>query len=222
MGRARRLDQVAAWRVLVVPGVQSGQRVLDVAQARAHAHQELARQLGLVADPVEERLALGQLGLDRRGGAHRGAARSPLEHAHLADELARAHRAEHDRLVADLAQDIDAARENLDRHVARIALPEQGLARLEPPAHAAAPPRVSDQPCRRNNTTHARGRACAAGDTPLARSALLVSREKDLEMLAKSAQGRPDSGRSGRWATVTGLGGIGKTRLASEFVHRYR
>jgi hypothetical protein len=140
VGRPWRLYQLAARRVLAAPGVQSGQRVLDVAQARAHAHQQLARQLGLVADPIEERLALDQLGLDRRGGAHRGAARAPLEHAHLADELALAHRAEHDSLVADLAQDIDAAREDLDRHVTRIALPEQGLARLEPPAHAAVPP----------------------------------------------------------------------------------
>ena len=71
---------------------------------------------------------------------------APFEHAHLADELARAHRAEHDGVSADLAQDIDAAREDLNRHVARIALPEQGLARLEPPAHAALPPRVSTCP----------------------------------------------------------------------------
>jgi predicted HD phosphohydrolase len=56
---------------------------------------------------------------------------APLEHAHLADELAGVDGAEHDGIVAGIPQDVGAAREDQDREVARIALPEQDLVWLE-------------------------------------------------------------------------------------------
>jgi hypothetical protein len=57
---------------------------------------------------------------------------------------------------------------------------------------------------------------------PLSRNPLFVGRERDLRNLAKTLKG----GKAiaiGRieTAATTGLGGIGKTQLASEFVHRY-
>jgi hypothetical protein len=55
---------------------------------------------------------------------------------------------------------------------------------------------------------------------PLARNALFVGREEDLKALA-SALKAGETAAVGQVATVTGLGGIGKTQLASEFVHRY-
>ena len=55
---------------------------------------------------------------------------------------------------------------------------------------------------------------------PHARNALFVGREADLKALA-SALKAGETAAVGQMATVTGLGGIGKTQLASEFVHRY-
>jgi tetratricopeptide (TPR) repeat protein len=60
----------------------------------------------------------------------------------------------------------------------------------------------------------------AGSHMPHARNALFVGREADLKALA-SALKTGETAAVGQVATVTGLGGIGKTQLASEFVHRY-
>ena len=112
-------------------GVEVGKDGVDVAQPRAHPDEQLACQRRIPAHPVEERLALDQLGLDPRCSAHAGAPRLSVEHAHLTDELAGLNLAEHDGIAADLAQHVRAAREDQDREVARIALPEQALAGIE-------------------------------------------------------------------------------------------
>ena len=55
---------------------------------------------------------------------------------------------------------------------------------------------------------------------PIARNALFVGREEDLKALARALKAG-GTAAVGQVATVTGLGGIGKTQLASEFVYRY-
>jgi tetratricopeptide (TPR) repeat protein len=54
----------------------------------------------------------------------------------------------------------------------------------------------------------------------LARNPLFVGREDDLKHLAATLQGGGTAAIS-QIAVATGLGGIGKTNLATEFVHRY-
>jgi isoamylase len=57
---------------------------------------------------------------------------------------------------------------------------------------------------------------------PFAHNALFVGRESHLRILAASFKDHGDKGDSHPTITaVTGLGGIGKTQLVSEFVHRY-
>jgi hypothetical protein len=53
-----------------------------------------------------------------------------------------------------------------------------------------------------------------------ARSSLFVGREEDLRTLARALKGGKTTA-IGQVAVASGLGGIGKTQLASEFVHRY-
>lgn len=57
---------------------------------------------------------------------------------------------------------------------------------------------------------------------PLSRNPLFVGREADLQALAETLSGSTSAavGITGT-AAATGLGGIGKTQLACEFVHRY-
>jgi tetratricopeptide (TPR) repeat protein len=55
---------------------------------------------------------------------------------------------------------------------------------------------------------------------PLARNPLFVGRETDLKQLAATLKGGKTMA-IGQIAAATGLGGIGKTNLATEFVHRY-
>ena len=55
---------------------------------------------------------------------------------------------------------------------------------------------------------------------PLARNALFVGREADLKALAAALKAG-ETAAVGQIAAATGLGGIGKTQLAAEFVHRY-
>jgi hypothetical protein len=55
---------------------------------------------------------------------------------------------------------------------------------------------------------------------PLRRNPLFVGREVDLRILAAALKGGATVAISPTVAT-TGLGGVGKTQLASEFVHRY-
>jgi tetratricopeptide (TPR) repeat protein len=54
----------------------------------------------------------------------------------------------------------------------------------------------------------------------LRRNPLFVGREADLRALATALKGG-ETAAIGQTAAVSGLGGIGKTQLASEFVHRY-
>src|SRR5262245_46349115 len=55
---------------------------------------------------------------------------------------------------------------------------------------------------------------------PLRRNPLFVGREADLRALATTLKGG-DTAAISQTAAASGLGGIGKTQLASEFVHRY-
>jgi tetratricopeptide (TPR) repeat protein len=55
---------------------------------------------------------------------------------------------------------------------------------------------------------------------PFARNALFVGREGDLKILAAALKAG-GTAAVGQIAAATGLGGIGKTQLANEFVHRY-
>jgi hypothetical protein len=55
---------------------------------------------------------------------------------------------------------------------------------------------------------------------PLRRNPLFVGREVDLRALATALKGG-DTAAIGQTAAASGLGGVGKTQLASEFVHRY-
>jgi hypothetical protein len=50
---------------------------------------------------------------------------------------------------------------------------------------------------------------------PLRRNPLFVGRDADLRTLAAAFKG------GGAAAITTGIGGVGKTQLASEFTHRY-
>jgi KaiC/GvpD/RAD55 family RecA-like ATPase len=54
---------------------------------------------------------------------------------------------------------------------------------------------------------------------PLARNPLFVGRTSDLLALAGALQ-RGGVASSGQVVAATGLGGVGKTQLATEFVHR--
>jgi len=56
---------------------------------------------------------------------------------------------------------------------------------------------------------------------PLARNPLFVGREADLLLLAKALHGGGTAAIGPQAAVATGLGGIGKTQLACEFVYRY-
>ena len=57
---------------------------------------------------------------------------------------------------------------------------------------------------------------------PLAANPLFVGREEDLKTLARQLkEGETSAVGQVEIAAATGLGGIGKTQLASEFVHRY-
>ncbi len=55
---------------------------------------------------------------------------------------------------------------------------------------------------------------------PLAPNPLFVGREPDLLTLARALK-QGSTAAIGPLAAATGLGGIGKTQLASEFAHRY-
>ncbi len=55
---------------------------------------------------------------------------------------------------------------------------------------------------------------------PLSPNPLFVGREEDLKALAVALKGGKTAA-IGQIAAATGLGGIGKTQIASEFVHRY-
>ena len=56
---------------------------------------------------------------------------------------------------------------------------------------------------------------------PFARNPIFVGRKADLHALARTVRGEGSAAAIGQTAAATGLGGIGKTNLATEFVHRY-
>ena len=56
---------------------------------------------------------------------------------------------------------------------------------------------------------------------PFSRNPLFVGREADLRALAMTLKGEGSAAAIGQAAAATGLGGIGKTNLATEFFHRY-
>jgi hypothetical protein len=56
---------------------------------------------------------------------------------------------------------------------------------------------------------------------PLARNPLFVGREADLLRLARALRGGGTAAIGPQAAVATGLGGIGKSQLACEFVYRY-
>jgi Tfp pilus assembly protein PilF len=56
---------------------------------------------------------------------------------------------------------------------------------------------------------------------PLARNPHFVGRENDLLTLARTLKGEGGTLAIGSSAVATGIGGIGKTNLATEFMHRY-
>jgi tetratricopeptide (TPR) repeat protein len=62
---------------------------------------------------------------------------------------------------------------------------------------------------------------------PLTTNPLFVGREQEFKLLVKALSGAntesdsADSANIGRVAVVTGIGGMGKTQFATEFVHRY-
>jgi len=56
---------------------------------------------------------------------------------------------------------------------------------------------------------------------PLRRNPLFVGREADLLRLARALHGDGTAAIGPQTAVATGLGGIGKSQLACEFVHRY-
>jgi hypothetical protein len=60
----------------------------------------------------------------------------------------------------------------------------------------------------------------AGSHMPLARNPLFVGREADLKALARGLKAG-ETAAVGQIAAATGLGGIGKSQLASEFVHCY-
>jgi len=55
----------------------------------------------------------------------------------------------------------------------------------------------------------------------LARNPMFVGRDANLRMLARTLKGAQSVTAIGQIAASTGMGGIGKTNLATEFVHRY-
>ena len=128
------------------------------------------RQLRVAADPLEKAPPADQLDLELRGGAHRGAARAPVEHAHLAEELAFLGGAEQDAVVADLAQHLGVAGAHQHHVIARIALAEQDVAGLEAleQVHRLADrrPVCASLPCRRAAFNSHAGAAGAAPARP--------------------------------------------------------
>ncbi|MFN8480366.1 MAG: FxSxx-COOH system tetratricopeptide repeat protein [Kouleothrix sp.] len=56
---------------------------------------------------------------------------------------------------------------------------------------------------------------------PLVRNPLFVGRDDQLKALARTLKSAQSAAAIGQVAASTGMGGIGKTNLATEFVHRY-
>lgn len=56
---------------------------------------------------------------------------------------------------------------------------------------------------------------------PLARNPLFVGRDSQLKAIAQTLKNPHGAAAIGQVAAATGIGGVGKTNLATEFVHRY-
>src|ERR1019366_2115681 len=101
--------------------------VLDPPQSHAEPQNQIVRQSGIAAHPLQE-LPRGQkLNFAVRNGACRRAAAAALDDAHLAQPLAVSYITEQDRGGADLAQDFNLAAPDPQNAVARIALPEHEI-----------------------------------------------------------------------------------------------
>ena len=104
--------------------------------------------------------------------------------------------------------------------------PEEEIIRTK----TVSPPSYSEQESLNNKRAGQRPAALPLADIPppaylpsgsrmpLSRNPLFVGRKRDLQRLAQALQGNRGQVET---AAVTGLGGLGKTQLACEFVHRY-
>jgi tetratricopeptide (TPR) repeat protein len=99
---------------------------------------------------------------------------------------------------------------------------------VKPPAFPGSPPPFPGSP--KDNPTPALpinvlpdpGPLPAGSRMPFAPNPLFVGRQEDLRTLARQLQaGETSAVGQVEIAAATGLGGIGKTQLAAEFVHRY-
>ncbi|HEY0735251.1 MAG TPA: FxSxx-COOH system tetratricopeptide repeat protein [Herpetosiphonaceae bacterium] len=107
-----------------------------------------------------------------------------------------------------------------ERGRARFLTPLMGVDRdLPPPDSVSRPPHVVALPL---DTLPNPALLPPGSRMPLSRNPLFVGRERDLRQLAHalSLHGTAAIGQV-ETAAATGLGGIGKTQLACEFVHRY-
>ena len=105
--------------------------VLDSPQSDAEPQNQIVRQRGIAAHPLQV-LPRGQdLNFAVCSGARRRAAAAALDDAHLTQPLAIAYMTEQDRGGTNLPQDFDLAAPNPQHAVARIALPEQEVSLLE-------------------------------------------------------------------------------------------
>lgn len=118
--------------------------------------------------------------------------------------------------------DEGAARERLQAGLAR------GRAKpLKPPVfpgnpHPQFPGELTSPPALPEDEIPEPGPLPAGSRMPLSRNPLFVGRQEDLRALARQLKaGQTSAIGQVETAAATGLGGIGKTQLASEFVHRY-
>ncbi len=88
--------------------------------------------------------------------------------------------------------------------LATLAAAQRQLATL--PLDGVPPPPAPLPPCSR---------------MPFRANPLFVGRQIDLQTLAQVLKGEHSTAAIGQTAAATGLGGIGKTQLASEFAHCY-
>ncbi|HEY0733475.1 MAG TPA: tetratricopeptide repeat protein [Herpetosiphonaceae bacterium] len=104
-----------------------------------------------------------------------------------------------------------------ERHVTRLAPPITGVDRPAPPGAVDEPPVA----CLPIDVIPDPGPLPPGSYMPLRRNPLFVGREHDLRQLARVLNSGTAAISQLEVAAVTGLGGVGKTQLACEFVHRY-
>src|SRR5690242_21873277 len=110
--------------------------VLGFVQPLAQAPDQFSCGERGAADAIEELGWAHDLDVDiRRGPGCRASTRPALEHAHLAEELPGAHRAEHNGFAADFPKDFHFAAKEAQDLVRRITFAEEKLPPLESPGH---------------------------------------------------------------------------------------